>query len=227
MRFAKLFLKSVNRSCAPHSPEQTWELFNTEYLIPLIDALGARTIQLMGGDEAGDANVAALTDVFLANFDDGQRAQMRSNIADFLGPGDSNVQRYVMEHLDASFLVKASGLTKQAIDGISNFGRNPPDFRLFLDTNFLFSLLNLHENPSNEASRNLGKTIQQVSNRVNIRMHVIPPTIEEVKRTLRAAMMSLNGIPNDTGLGGRDIGCRWYRRCHAIRSRQPGCSKAH
>ena len=188
------FLKSVRRSCAPHSPEKTWELFNTEYLIPLIDALGARTIQLMGGVEAGDANVAALTEVFLANFDDGQRALMRSNIAHFLGPGDTNVQRYVTEHLDASFLVKASGLTKQAIDGISKFGQKPPDFRLFLDTNFLFSLLNLHENPSNEASRNLGKTIQHVSNRVNIRMHVIPPTIEEIKRTLHASMMGLNGI---------------------------------
>ena len=188
------FLKKVGNCCAPHSPEDTWDLFHRKFLLPLIDVVGARTIQLMGGDHAGDADVAALTDTFVGHFEDAHRVVLRSAIGGFLDPGDAHVRRYVTEHLDASFLVKASGLSNDAIAGISKFGEKPPTFRLFLDTNFLFSLLNLHENPSNEASQILGKTIQKVSNHLTIRMYVIAPTIDEIKRTLRASQTDLQGI---------------------------------
>ena len=141
------FLKKVRNCCAPHSPEDTWDMFHRKFLLPLIDVVGARTIQLLGGDHAGDADVAALTDTFVGHFEDAHRAVLRSAIGGFQDPGDAHVRRYVTEHLDASFLVKASGLTNDAIAGISRLGEKPPTFRLFLDTNFLFSLLNLHENP--------------------------------------------------------------------------------
>ena len=188
------FLKKVGNCCAPHSPEDTWNLFNREFILPLIDLLGARTIYLMGGDQVADADVAALTDTFVGHFESTHRAVLRSAIVGFLDPGDANVRKYVTEHLDASFLVKASGLTKDAIAGISKFGEKPPTFRLFLDTNFLFSLLNLHENPSNDASQILGKTIQEVSNHLSIRMYVISPTMDEIKRTLRASQADLKGL---------------------------------
>ena len=188
------FLKKAGNCCAPYSPEETWNLFNREFLLPLIDVVGARTIHLMGGDQASDADVAALTDKFVGHFEYAQQPALRSAIGGFLDPSDANVRRYVTEHLDASFLVKASGLTKDAIAGISKFGEKPPTFRLFLDTNFLFSLLNLHENPSNEASQSLGRTIQQVSSHLTVRMHVISPTMDEIKRTLRASLADLNGL---------------------------------
>ena len=188
------FLKKVGNCCAPHSAEDTWDLFHRKFLLPLIDVVGARTIQLMGGDQAGDADVAALTDTFVGHFEDAHRAVLRRAIGSFLDPEDAHVRRYVTEHLDASFLVKASGLTNDAIAGISKFGEKPPTFRLFLDTNFLFSLLNLHENPSNEASQILGKTILKVSTHLTIRMYVIAPTTDEIKRTLRAAQVDLQGI---------------------------------
>lgn len=188
------FVEKVGDCCSPLSPEDTWNLFNRELLLPLIDVLGARTVQLMGGDQTGDADVVALTDRFVRHFENTHRTVLRSAIGGFLDPGDANVRRYITEHLDASFLVKASGLTKDAISDISKFGQRPPTFRLFLDTNFLFSLLNLHENPSNEASQILGKTIQQVSNHLSIKMYVISPTMDEIKRTLRASQADLKGI---------------------------------
>ena len=98
------------------------------------------------------------------------------------------------EHLDASFLVRASGLTKEAIAEISRLGSESPTFHLYLDTNFLFSLLDLHENPSNESAQMLGRTIQQVGEHLTIGMHVIQPTIEEIKRTLQASQADLKGI---------------------------------
>ena len=189
-----IFVEKIGNCCAPHSPDYAWSLFNERFLLPLVEVLGARTIQLMSGGENGDADVAALTDGFVKLFEDTDRSALRSAIGGFLDPGDANVRRYVAEHLDASFLVRASGLTEDAIAGINKFGRKPPTFRLFLDTNFLFSLLNLHENPSNEASQILGGTIQQVSKHLSIRMHVISPTVEEIKRTLLASQADLRGI---------------------------------
>ena len=188
------FVEKVGDYCAPHSPEDAWDLFKRQFLLKLIDLHGARTIQIIGGDEAGDADIDAIIDGFVGQFKDIHQTKLRSLIINFLDPDDANVRRYVTEHLDASFLVKASGLTKDAIAGISRFGKTPPTFRLFLDTNFLFSLLNLHENPSNEASQLLGNTIQQVSKHLAIRMYVIPTTMDEIKRTLRAVQTDLSGL---------------------------------
>ena len=189
-----IFVEKVGHCCDPHPPEYAWRLFNERFLLPLVEVLGARTIQLIGGGKNSDGDVAALTNEFVRLFDDDDRSALRSAIGSFLDPGDANVRQYVTEYVEASFLVKASGLTEEAIAGISSFGRRPPTFRLFLDSNFLFSLLNLHENPSNEASQVLGRIIQQVGKHLSIRMYVIAPTVVEIKRTLLAIQAELRGM---------------------------------
>lgn len=188
------FIEKVGNCCAPHSPESAWDLFTRHYLLPLIGVLGARTLQFMGGTEAGDEDVVVVTDEFVGRFDSSHWQDLRSAIGAFLDPKDEDVRRYVTEHLDASFLVKASGLTNDTIATISNFGQQLPIFRLFLDTNFVFSLLDLHENPSNEAAQMLGKTIRRIGARININMNVIYPTMDEVKRTLTASRYDLEGM---------------------------------
>ena len=188
------FFGKVANCCAPYSPEESWDLFIERYFLPLIDMLGARTLQFLGGNGTGDEHVGILTDRFVGLFDASHRTNLRTAIGSFLDPDDLNVRRYVSEHLDASFLVKASGLTNDAIIGISKFGQKRPAFRLFLDTNFLFSLLDLHENPSNESTQMLGQTIRQVGNHLSIRLNVIFPTMDEIKRTLRASQANLTGM---------------------------------
>lgn len=188
------FIEQIGDCCAPHTPEEAWALFMERYFLPIINLLGARTLHLIGGDGTEDADVAALTDAFLTQFDASHRTDMRSAVGRFLSPDDANVRQYVTEHLDAVFLVRASGLTSDAIAGISKFGQRRPTFRLFLDTNFLFSLLDLHENPSNESAQILGKMIQQIGQHLSIRMNITYPTMEEIKRTLQAFQTSLDGM---------------------------------
>ena len=188
------FIDQVNEFCAPHSPEETWVLFNEEFLAPLIDTLGARTIQLIGGDEANSEDIAFMTENFLGHFQHQDGPHLRSKISDFLNPDDPNVQQYISSHLDASFLVKASGLTEEAIENISKFGTDPPSFHLILDTNVVFSILNLHENPSNEATQVLWDTMERVSHNLTINAQVINPTVDEFKRTLYAFQSQLTGM---------------------------------
>ena len=188
------FFEKVGDCCAPYSPEESWNLFIERYFLPLIDMLGARTLQFLGENGTGDEHVGILTDRFVGLFDGSHQTSLRSAIGAFLDPNDLDVRRYVSEHLDASFLVKASGLTNDAILSISKFGQKRPSFGLFLDTNFLFSLLDLHENPSNESTQMLGQTIRQVGDHLSIRLNVIFPTMDEIKRTLRASQANLAGM---------------------------------
>ena len=194
------FVENIANCCAPHSPEEAWALFMERYFLPIIDLLGVRTLHLLSGDGTDDASVAALTDDFLEQFDTSNRANIRTAIGRFLSPDDVDVRRYVTEHLDAMFLVRASGLSNDAIAGINKLGQRQPTFRLFLDTNFLFSILDLHEDPSNESAQILGKMIQQVGKHLTIRMNVTQPTMEEIKRTLRAFQASLSGIRMTTSM---------------------------
>ena len=202
------FFEKVGNCCAPYSPEESWDLFIERYFLPLIDMLGARTLQFLGENGTGDEHVGILTDKFVGLFDASHRTSLRTAIGSFLDPDDMNVRRYVSEHLDASFLVKASGLTDDAIISISKFGQKRPAFRLFLDTNFLFSLLDLHENPSNESTQMLGQTIQQVGNHLSIRLNVIFPTMDEIKRTLRASQANLAGMRMSAALADAALGVR-------------------
>ena len=202
------FFGKVGNCCAPYSPQESWDLFIERYFLPLIDMLGARTLQFLGENSTGDEHVGILTDRFIGLFDASNRTGLRSAIGSFLDPDDLNVRRYVSEHLDASFLVKASGLTNDAIVSISKYGQKRPAFRLFLDTNFLFSLLDLHENPSNESTQMLGQTIRQVGNHLSIRLNVIFPTMDEIKRTLRASQANLAGMRMSAALADAALGVR-------------------
>ena len=185
------FAKHVEKCCAPYSPEEAWDLFTEKYFLPLINVLGVRVLQFMGGETAMDAEAVPLTDEFVKLFEVSHQAELRSAIGTFFDPDDANVRRYVTEHLDASFLVRASGLTTEAIGDIGKLGQKPPAFRLFLDTNFLFSLLDLHENPSNEATQMLGDMVHRVGQYLTIRMYVIHPTMDEIKRVLWGAQADL------------------------------------
>lgn len=204
----KSFFEKVGDCCTPYSPEESWNLFIERYFLPLIDMLGARTLQFLGENGTGDDHVGILTDRFVGLFDGSHQTSLRSAIGSFLDPEDLHVRRYVSEHLDASFLVKASGLTSDAILSISKFGQRRPSFRLFLDTNFLFSLLDLHENPSNESTQMLGQTIRQVGNHLSIRLNVIFPTMDEIKRTLRASQANLAGMRMSATLADAALGVR-------------------
>ena len=194
------FVEKIQECCSPHSPEEAWLIFVQTYLLPLIDLLGARTLQLMGGHEIGDGDAVALADNFVKEFNADIRESVRRVVGEFLDPANPQVRTYVAEHMNASFLVKASGLTAGTIAEISQLGKKPPSFHLFLDTNFLFSLLDLHENPSNEAAQLLGSTVQQARRHLNVRMHVISPTMDEFKRTLWASKEGLRGMSPSTPL---------------------------
>jgi len=69
-----------------------------------------------------------------------------------------------------------------------------PSFTVFVDTNVLFSVLGLDESPSNEAALLLMALIDKLAARANIKLFMLPPTVEEAKRVLRASRDSLQSL---------------------------------
>lgn len=86
-------------------------------------------------------------------------------------------------------------LDKQTIEYLTSASDKKPVFKIFVDTNFLFSILELHDNPSNESALRLKNIINQLENYIDIKLYVLPITIEETRRVLKAVHEQLQGIP--------------------------------
>lgn len=85
-------------------------------------------------------------------------------------------------------------MKEDLIQKLTSLAKRNIKFNLYLDTNVLFSLLGLHENPSNEAAISLKKLIQKISNKINVNLYVLPPTLKEALGVLRYNVEHLNGI---------------------------------
>ena len=56
--------------------------------------------------------------------------------------------------------------------------------RVFVDTNFLFSLLGLHVNPADDVVRALHELIDNMPSRVDVKLYMLPCTMDEARETI-------------------------------------------
>jgi len=188
------FIDLMGRCCPLLNPADEWKPFNEELLLPLVREVGARTYELVSGSAL---NIEATTRFpkFLGRYPGEQRQGLRTAILSFLDPKDSDVRSYVLRHLNAYFVVEAGNLEAQTIESLAGLTERPPSFKIFVDTNFLFSFLELHENPSNEAAKSLVELTRQLSKKVSCKFYVSPLTMDETKRVIRSSSDLLQGLP--------------------------------
>ncbi len=105
-------------------------------------------------------------------------------IIEFLNPQNPLVRGLILRKLNAYFFLEAIKLPTTAIDKINLASKKQVTFKVFVDTNFLFSFLGLHENPSNEAAKTLLDTIARIANKVKIKLYITPLTIDETKKVI-------------------------------------------
>lgn len=163
----------------------SWNEFSQELLIPVINELGARTMELLRG-EMPVPRTAAYSK-FIAKFKDEDRMAIQSLIIDFLDPEDSAVRSYIHGYLNHYMLVKSSSLDKKTLDRITNDQDNNPSFKILLDTNILFSILSLHYNPANAAAEALVELTKVIGSYVDVGLYVLSRTLEEAKTSLASA----------------------------------------
>jgi hypothetical protein len=123
-----------------------------------------------------------------------QRQGLRAAIVKFLEPRDADVRSYVLRHLNAYFSVEAGALRAETVDSLMRMIEKPPSFKIFVDTNFLLSFLELRDNPSNGAAKSLVALTKQLAGKALCKFYVSPETMDEFKRVVQAQRDFLHGL---------------------------------
>lgn len=173
--------------------EAVWSAFENEFLGPLIKQVGANAYRLIAGEKMSADK--ALVDRFLVRFSEKAHNKLRALVTAFLDPKKAEVCAYISRILHARFCVDASGLPGDVLAKLNaSIGKNIR-FQMFVDTNFLFSLIELHENPSNAAAQELRELIEHLKGSLRIEFVITPETINEAKRSIAYTKGQLNGMP--------------------------------
>ena len=185
---AEELLKDLN-------PDDVWAEFESVFLAPLIREAGANAYKFIAGD--GMTVDGELSKKFQNKFDSAYKAQLLELVTRFLDPRNEVVSSYVSRMLHAAFCVEASGLPDSVIEKLSASVGKPIQFRVFVDTNFLFSILELHDNPSNLAATELGELIASLnSSNFKIKLYITSRTIDEARRSISSTKARLKGFPH-------------------------------
>jgi len=187
------FVEAMRDCCPPLDAETTWASFNDEFLLPLIREIGARTYELLSGRRTELAATPRL-EQFFQRYPDDIRRPLRTAVITFLDPKDPNIRSYILRQLNAYFFVEAGNLSAETVDALTRIGDKAPSFTVFVDTNFLFSILGLHENPSNEAAQLLMDLVSRLSEKVAVKLYVLPVTVDEARGVFEAGEQSLRGL---------------------------------
>ena len=176
-------------------PSDTWTTFERRFLVPMVRDIGANTYRLLIGEptEIDGKHFDELISAVEPRF----KRIIREVIARFLDPKEDAVRDYISRLLHAYFCVEATGISDSVSRKLDRISRRPHSFRLFLDTNFLFSFLGLHENPSNPSAKELHDLLTTLKQKANpqVIMYVTPKTIEEAKTALVAAKVAVSEVP--------------------------------
>ena len=188
------FFCLVEELCESLDPEATWNIFESKLLTPLIQEFGANAYRLITGEKlTADQE---LVRQFMDNFKPHHEKILNLLVIRFLDPNKDEVRKYVSCLLHAVYCVEASGLSENVIKKIKDITGKEINFRVFVDTNFLFSILLLHENPSNVAAIELNELIATLKTNPKVDLLVTSRTIEEAKRSISLAKTQLSEFPS-------------------------------
>jgi len=223
-RAREFFLSLAENVCPDLDGLAVWDAFERHVLVPLVRDVGANTCRLLIAEDRIVAD-ASHADSFIARFGEEHRPALKTLATSFLDPQQSDVRSFITRLLHAQFCVESSGVSGEVLEKLKAATGKPLRFRLFVDTNFLFSLLGLHENPSNAAARELKGLLATFTNNPRVQLYVTPRTITEAKSSIGAAKLQLSGIPrsaNFTGTALRVGMSGMSERFFAERQKRPG-----
>lgn len=160
-----------------------WESFRRDFLIPLVSDLGARTYELVTGDEVAIHGVPAYQR-FISSLPGTHRSALSNGFGKFFDPSSVETRQYMLRLLNNAFLTQAIALPDRAMKALLDRTRQPFRVRIFVDTNFLFSLLGLRDNPADDVVRALHEVMGQMSGRIDVKFYILPFTMDEAQGTL-------------------------------------------
>lgn len=177
--------------------DELWTVIETEVVMPAVRHMGARLYSLLTAAGEGGNNEF---EHHMQEFSSRRGESVRSFFADVLDPGDEDVRAFVLRRLNAQYAIDAAALPIEALQRLSSLGRKAQRVDVFLDTNVLFSILELGEHPGNDVASDLLDIVSELRGRVDIRLYVLPDTVEEARRVLREVILRLDGFRGQRNL---------------------------
>jgi hypothetical protein len=177
------------------SSEDIWDDFNSTFLIPLVREMGVRVFESITDDHSTFYNNIYF-DNFLDEYDLTERPKLREAIEDFLNPKDAEVRSYVLDYLRAYLLVESNKLDENSVGKIQSAMEHPYKLAVFVDTNFLFYLLKLDGGDYGKTSDLLLSLAENSKNRLDMKLYVLPITIEEAQERITQEIKELSTIRN-------------------------------
>jgi len=191
---AKLrFERIVEQLCPSLHRAHVWREFNEKLITPLVSSIGARTYELISGGSAVLEKAPGMAE-YLGCYAVEVQPLLRAAVLTFLDPKDAVIRSFILRQLNAYFFVEAGGLESKALLALAKASMQPPSFAVFLDTNFLFSILELHENPSNEAAQYLIQLLADLKGKISCKLYVFPKTLDEIKGVIAFHRDLLKGL---------------------------------
>ncbi len=165
-------------------PEQLWSEFNNQLLNPLLKESGVKTIEIITGANSHSFEEFSRFTNYLSKYAE-KKTKIQEILVKFLNSKDENVHKYLLTRLSAYFFLAATNLDTGTIDHIYSLSKMQTNLKVFVDTNFLLSLLDLHDNPLNDASNSLKTLVNEINKKVNVKFFILPITISEFQNLIK------------------------------------------
>jgi len=180
----KYFLQIVENNLIKNkiSKEKLWEDFIELLIQPLIKKMGAKSFEIITGSYQ-DINYD--NDVLFFKKYETFDTEIKKIITDFFTNDNSFVKKFLLNALKTYYFIEASRLPQSELDKIYELSKVQSNLKIYVDTNFLLSLLDLHDNPSNEAANSLVTLLNEVKNKIDVKFYVFPITINEFKNLIK------------------------------------------
>jgi len=176
-----LFVDLCQSSCPDVEAEKAWGLFSLA-LSRAISISGANTFKMLEGRSMYYA--ADWIKVFVKQFDEVHWQGLETVVSAFFKSDSAACRAQVLRYMSASLYQEARRLTPAVLQKLTSGTKKRKLVRIILDTNFVFSVLELHDNPANEAANALVRLAEQKNEFLEVRLYVLPGTISEAVETL-------------------------------------------
>jgi hypothetical protein len=184
------FTASCVELCPDLDPEQAWIEFS-QALIRSIRISGANLYHLIR-DGNLRKNIDWMTELRKRHGPEHEKGLMA--VAErFFAPENQVCRSQVLRFLTAHFFAEATQFTPETITAIEK-GTKPRIIKVVLDTNFIFSVLGLHENPADDAAKSLLDLAASSKGKLDVKLYVLPSTIDEARRVISHQVGAIEAI---------------------------------
>lgn len=186
------FEKTLGPVCPNIDLDFLWNEFKQKFIIPLVSDLGIRVYEFFT-KKRQDLPWISFIENFLEIVPNSSKLEVQNAISSFMDPTNDALSQFILDYLDAYLLISAYGLSTQTLQSLKKVSEGNIEFVVFLDTNVIFSLLDLHTNPSNETVLQLMELVQSIDDSLKISFVISPITLLETQDAIKFYRDQLNG----------------------------------